>query len=104
MAKPGEADTNQADQWYEIRKTGEDDPQRAAFVDEVVKKLKRDPVLKRYPIYKALSRPSIAHLTSTMSSGRKKRGAAMPPLPNRQLVIHEPDHEQSTRLVRSRRV
>ena len=42
MPKLGEAHSNHADQWFEIRQTaGEDDPQRAAFVDAIVKKLKR---------------------------------------------------------------
>lgn len=42
MPKLGEAHSNHADQWFEIRQAaGEDDPQRAAFVDEIVKKLKR---------------------------------------------------------------
>jgi hypothetical protein len=51
MAKLGEAHTNKADQWFEVRTTGEDDPQRAAFVDKTLKKYKSPfaPVDRSHP-------------------------------------------------------
>lgn len=71
MPKPGEADTNHAAPWCEIRSSAADDPQRAAFVDRIAAK------------YKALSRPSIAHPNdSDYERAHAGRGGESRPYPD----------------------